>query len=771
MGSGASTQCYDQESARELAGSLWNAESWNAKIDDNEDCCTLSALEEVAGVVALPFPLDGLIFELTAYGARRYEEDGDSIVDAAGGARVQAGSLVAQTGTSLAWESAISLPDGVAFGDAYTLAIWLRIAPDVQPLGEFTPLVSCEGGDAPIVLRRNARLTAFAGGSAAEDLSLFDHDRIDGSRWMLLFASAAAPRCPAKGVAPCQPPPTVLSVASDERMVRQLGSVQARCVGNPKLKSLGGPGVAVSEAYLWTRELLHDEKNAVFARGAARHAVFDDTTLVHQLLTGEARARSQDNAARFAALLECIANGASNGIADLSDWGVCDAELRSVLSAVRCNTSLVELRLARNTDLSSRGATAHLLAFLETARTSFVLDLSGCGRIGADDEGFFESAVIEVFSDGPEDLGVIVRADGTGLSPAAVDRLKNATPAAEARATASAHAAAASETQAAAFLAMQAQLDAMWAAELDDEASTNLGDADLSEAITRLQAVAAAPVGAPALLTAELAALAPAPRMEPEEGEDMGEYKKKGRKEPRRHEGESEAAYQARLAEAAAKYKEYLEARKKSREALKEAAEAASILEKPKAKRGSGMLMAHFAYIGGVTNALNISPYSHFGLKHAGVDGERKLGKYQGVGGMLEFHAAISAGVLTIASASGHSFGKKALHLELRNESPSTLQVVLCGGTIFEHIAWVHRQNLMVIADFQIVLTSKSSASYSIDAHCMNSMCSCSNGNPMYLTDYYFTDREVLPHQGRVWDHFNTCLFSQKGSSKPKNCG
>merc|ERR1719162_1879380 len=116
---------------------------------------------------------------------------------------------------------------------------------------------------------------------------------------------------------------------------------------------------------------------------------------------------------------------------------------------------------------------------------------------------------------------------------------------------------------------------------------------------------------------------------------------------------------------------------------------------------------------------------------------------------MLEFHAAISAGVLTIASASGHSFGKKALHLELCNESPSTLQV---------------------IADFQIVLTSKSSASYSIDAHCMNSMCSCSNGNPMYLTDYYFTDREVLPHQGRVWDHFNKCLFSQKGSSKPKSC-
>merc|ERR1712106_1288101 len=102
----------------------------------------------------------------------------------------------------------------------------------------------------------------------------------------------------------------------------------------------------------------------------------------------------------------------------------------------------------------------------------------------------------------------------------------------------------------------------MWAVELDDEACTDLTDADLSQAITRLQAVAAVPLGTPALLTTELAALAPAPRQQ---------------------EGESAAAYQARLAEAAAKYKAYLGAKKKSREVLKEAAEAASLLENAKA--------------------------------------------------------------------------------------------------------------------------------------------------------------------------------------------
>merc|ERR1712232_1311861 len=146
-------------------------------------------------------------------------------------------------------------------------------------------------------------------------------------------------------------------------------------------------------------------------------------------------------------------------------------------SAVQCNARLVELRLAHNNDLSSKGATAHLLAFLETARPSFVLDLSGCGRIGADDEGSLEAAILEVFSDGPKE-GVVVRADATGLSPAAVARLNNATPATEARAAATAHAAAESATQASAFLSMQGELDAMWAAELDDEVCTELTDAD-----------------------------------------------------------------------------------------------------------------------------------------------------------------------------------------------------------------------------------------------------------------------------------------------------
>jgi len=112
--------------------------------------------------------------------------------------------------------------------------------------------------------------------------------------------------------------------------------------------------------------------------------------------------------------------------------------------------------------------------------------------------------------------------------------------------------------------------------------------------------------------------------------------------------------------------------------------------------------------------------------------------------------------------ATGHSFGEQALHLEVKNTSASALVVVLCAGTVFEHIGWVHRQNLMVIADFQIRLGDKGYASCRINAHCMNSMCGCSNGNQMYLTDFYFTDRDILPEQSSIWNHFNKYLYNQK---------
>merc|ERR1711871_1497279 len=98
---------------------------------------------------------------------------------------------------------------------------------------------------------------------------------------------------------------------------------------------------------------------------------------------------------------------------------------------------------------------------------------------------------------------------------------------------------------------------------------------------------------------------------------------------------------------------EYLEARKKSRTLLKKAAESASVLEDATARRGSGMLMAHFAYIGGILDPAQMSPYSHFGLKHVAVDGKRTLGKYQGAKGALEFHAAVAAGSLKIVKATG----------------------------------------------------------------------------------------------------------------------
>ena len=75
MGSGASTVKCDAEYARDLAGTLWDGDKFEATADD-EGCCTLGELEEAAGVVALQFPRDGLILDLSAHAARRAEEDG-----------------------------------------------------------------------------------------------------------------------------------------------------------------------------------------------------------------------------------------------------------------------------------------------------------------------------------------------------------------------------------------------------------------------------------------------------------------------------------------------------------------------------------------------------------------------------------------------------------------------------------------------------------------------------------------------------------------------
>lgn len=168
------------------------------------------------------------------------------------------------------------------------------------------------------------------------------------------------------------------------------------------------------------------------------------------------------------------------------------------------------------------------------------------------------------------------------------------------------------------------------------------------------------------------------------------------------------------------------------------------------ARRGSGQIMAHFAYLSRQMHSL--LPPAHFGLKYFA---ERPPPREKNA---VPLHAAIDSGRVTILQAQGVSFGKNALRLTLQGQqSGPPITVLVRAGTIFQHKDWVHKQNLCVISNAKIKLDGKEDtiASAQINAHCLNSQCSCSAGEFMELTDFYF-DGPALGIQGRVWNWFNS---------------
>ena len=166
--------------------------------------------------------------------------------------------------------------------------------------------------------------------------------------------------------------------------------------------------------------------------------------------------------------------------------------------------------------------------------------------------------------------------------------------------------------------------------------------------------------------------------------------------------------------------------------------------------RGSGMLLCHFSYLAG--KLAGLLPPAFFGLKPAQ---ERALPKRGIAPRALELFDAVQRGVVAVVRASGHGFGERALHLtlELLEGGAGCDAVVLLAGTIFQHVDWVHKQNLMVIRQTAIRLRPKRPVEVEVDAHCMNLSCSCSHGEPMALTHWYF-DGPQLGVQGNIWGWF-----------------
>lgn len=90
--------------------------------------------------------------------------------------------------------------------------------------------------------------------------------------------------------------------------------------------------------------------------------------------------------------------------------------------------------------------------------------------------------------------------------------------------------------------------------------------------------------------------------------------------------------------------------------------------------------------------------------------------------------------------------------LEIKSNVFQELEILLKKGTIFEHVDWVYKQNLCVSTNTLMKLDPKDKAVFKVNAYCMNSMCGCSNMEPMALTDFYIDDQKALENQGNTWN-------------------
>merc|ERR1712039_777682 len=88
------------------------------------------------------------------------------------------------------------------------------------------------------------------------------------------------------------------------------------------------------------------------------------------------------------------------------------------------------------------------------------------------------------------------------------------------------------------------------------------------------------------------------------------------------------------------------------------------------------------------------------------------------------------------------------------------MEITVQRGTVFQHIDWQHRQNLIVPIDSVIPVAASSTVSKELLAFCMNVTCACSSGNPLSLTEFFIDNTSVLESQGAVWDHFEGCFAS-----------
>lgn len=171
---------------------------------------------------------------------------------------------------------------------------------------------------------------------------------------------------------------------------------------------------------------------------------------------------------------------------------------------------------------------------------------------------------------------------------------------------------------------------------------------------------------------------------------------------------------------------------------------------------GSVMLMAHFGYLNSEQEFRSHDKYGLISVREKPMDPMP----------MTEnLHDTLHSERVKIVSSRASHY---TLTLKLHNTSSNRVSLCICAGTIFEHIGWVHRQNLMVRYYKSVVLPANAPVTVSLTVYCMNSMCGYATGQKMYLTDFYMPDSTVLASQERVWQHFDNAFFGSAEATKAK---
>lgn len=486
---------------------------------------------------------------------------------------------------------------------------------------------------------------------------------------------------------------TEFLVASNSECARFVGTVDA--VGSGlvigEFGSHCGGVAAMASLAVWTRLLAEEEIRELFLWDAVRfECVTEEEANWLRLNRRRAPKRNEEEEEALAAQLQLALAGKLGGVLDVSNLKLVDSDLPRVLNAVELAfDGVTALALSKNY-LTEDGIKAHLVPFMSRLNGNFRIDLRENPDISCD----CEEELLEALALLPAAWGCSVDARGTGLKGDAMVTLLNQTPEAQMAALIADKERKRSAALCADFDAQQANLLTRWSAEVDPRV------AEESE---------------------EGAADAPAP---------FDKFP----------DGNNEMLRELRA---------YLSERAKSLYDRKGGAKLAWAGPAP-SKCGTGQLVAHFSYL---SKAAAVRSHTDFGLSLRSSDLEERMATKLNQDGALGLHAAVESGAVKVSAASGKSYGFQALTLRLENLSGKQQCILVPAGTIFQHVSWIHHQNLMVGRAAHFRLEPGEAKEQKLGAYCMNRSCACSADDPMELTALFMEDKNILESQGKVWDH------------------